>query len=147
MNVFKMYINYWGTILSIIFCCHSFLFFQLHCLTIHEHHFFIVTDSSILITKFIQIIFYFYLCRWLFIFTIRLIHFRYDFYFLFNGFYCFFTIKTPGLCPNVLDIRILARLAFFGILRCNVDCVHFLLGMQRIIIFKQTFYKSTRHFI
>lgn len=125
VNVFKMYINYWGTILPIIFRCHSFLIFQLHCLTIHKHHFFIVTDSSILITKLIQVIFYFYLWRRLFIFTIRLIHFWYDFYLLFNGLYCFFTIKTPGLCPDVLNVCILTRLAFLRILRGNVDCVHF----------------------
>lgn len=124
MNVFEMDINYRGTILSIIFCCHTLFIFQLYCLSIHEIHFFNVTDSSILVTKFIQIILYFYFRRWLFIFTIGLIHFWYNFNFLLNGFYGFFTLETPCLCSDVFNERVLTRLAFLWILRCNVDRVH-----------------------
>lgn len=140
VNAFEMNIHNWGTVFSIVFCCHSFFIFQLNCLPIHPIHFFIVAYPSIFITELIQIIFNFDFCRCLFVFAIGLIHFRDDFNFLFDSLDGLFTIQAPGLRSDVLNESILARLAFLGILRCNVDCVH-LYGMQRIIILKQTFYK------
>lgn len=115
-------------------------------MTVHKIHLFIVADSSKLVAKFIQIILYFYLCWWLFIFTIWLIHFRHNLNLLFNDFNCFFALQAPSLCSDVLNECILTRLTFLWILRCNVDCVH-LFVMQRIIILKQTFYKKTSNLI
>jgi len=124
MDVLEMNKNNNSRIFSIIFSRHSLLVFQLQCLMVHKAHLLIVGDTSILVTKFIEVIFNFNFCRRLFILTIGLIHFGNNFYFLLNYSNSFFAIQAPGLCADILDKSVLTGFAFLWVLRSDVDCVH-----------------------
>lgn len=140
VDVFEVNVDDDSRILPIVLCCDSFLGFQFHGLVEQITHFLIITDSSILVTEFIEVTFNFYLCWTLFILTIGLIHFRDDFYFLLNYFNCFFTIQAPSLCSDVLKKGILTVFTFLRILRSDVDCVHKFV-VERIIILRREIIK------
>lgn len=93
---------------------------------VQKIHLLHITYSTIFVTKLIYVAFELNLCWWLFLFAIRLIHFRDDFAFLFYGSYGSVTISTPGLSSNVLYKSVLTWLAFLWIIGSNVDRVHFL---------------------